>query len=124
MNDKEKRKANNACHKRRYWEWREQGLCGHCGKRWAEAGHSKCRVCRLSAEKSASRPDAKEALKEYKQNIKAERREKGQCTNCGRKLKPEELGVNTRCSVCRAKIREATNVRRLRMRIHGIKRKR
>lgn len=108
----------NAWRRERYHKWRDQGLCGKCGKRWAEAGHAKCRVCRIAAEKSAQADGRREALNEYKRRQKAERREKGLCTNCGKPLLTEELGVNTQCRACRGKARERTMVQRLRMKIY------
>ena len=125
-NDDAKKRVNariSACHRKKYHEAREQGLCGKCRKRWAEAGHSKCRVCMLAFEKSRHRPGAQEALKLYKRNQKAERKAQGLCINCGKPLLPEELGVNTQCKRCRAQHMERTMVRRIRDRIHGIPRK-
>ena len=114
----------NAYKRECYHKWREQGLCGKCGKRWAEAGHSKCRICRIAAQKSAKAMGRVETLNEYKRNQKADRKAKGLCTNCGKPLSEKELGVNTRCIICRKKARERQMVQRLRMRIHGIPRKR
>lgn len=113
----------NEWHRKLYWESREQGLCGHCGKRWAEAGRSMCRTCRIAHQKTENRPGAREALRAYKKAKREERRENGLCLECGKVLKEDERGVYMRCLACRKKRRESTNMRRLRMRIHGIKRK-
>ena len=120
---KARKKYINEYKRQKYWESRDQGLCGHCGKRWAEAGKSKCRVCRLAAEKSMRRPGAKDTLVEYKRIQRDERRANNLCVNCGKPLAKNEIGINTKCRRCRRIIGESRNMNRLRMRIHGIKRK-
>lgn len=108
----------------RYFERKEEGLCVRCGKRWAEAGRTKCRPCQERDRKWYRDNNGREYLYDYKKRQKAERREKNLCVNCGHPLEPQEIGVNTNCAKCRAKRMERTTVKRIQMRIHGIKRKR
>ena len=108
----------------RYAERKEEGLCTRCGKRWAEAGQTKCRPCRERDQKWSRDNSIREYLREYKRLQKAERREKNLCINCGQPLEPQEIGTNTNCTKCRKKNMERTTVKRIQMRIHGIKRKR
>lgn len=120
---KKMRKANNAIKRNTYAKRKEEGLCTRCGKRWAEAGRALCGPCREKKQKWYRDNNMREYLHDYKVRQRAERREKGLCINCGKKLLPEEIGVNTHCKTCRAKDMERTTVQRIRMRIHGIKRK-
>ena len=117
------RDANNAVHRRIYYERKDQGLCVRCGKRWAEAGKTKCRPCRESYQKYYRDNNMREYIYQYKKTVRAERKANNQCIECGAPLMPEEIGVNSCCSKCRAKDMERISMRRLRMRIHGIKRK-
>lgn len=109
---------------KRYAERKEEGLCTRCGKRWAEAGRTKCRPCYERDRKWYRDNNTREYLYDYKKRQKAERGEKNLCVNCGQPLEPHEIGVNTNCEKCRAKQMERTTVKRIQMRIHGIKRKR
>ena len=108
--------------RKRYDERKEEGLCTRCGKRWAEAGRRKCRLCRERDQKHYRENNTREYLYNYKKRQKAERKENNLCVNCGQPLDLSEIGINTFCARCREQRREAQNVRRLRMRIHGIKR--
>lgn len=108
----------------RYAERRDEGLCTRCGKRWAEAGRTKCRPCHERDLKWYRDNNTREYLYDYKKRQKAERKEKNLCVNCGRRLEPQEIGVNTNCANCRKKNMERTTVKRIQMRVHGIKRKR
>lgn len=108
----------------RYAERRDEGLCTRCGKRWAEAGRTKCRPCHERDLKWYRDNNTREYLYDYKKRQKVERKEKNLCVNCGCPLEPQEIGVNTNCAKCRAKRMERTTVKRIQMRIHGIKRKR
>lgn len=117
------RKANNAVHRSTYAKRKDEGLCTRCGKRWAEAGQTKCKQCRERDQKWYRDNNMREYLYAYKQKQRNERRENNLCINCGRKLLIEEIGVNSKCKKCRDKDMERITVKRIRMRIHGIKRK-
>jgi len=117
-------KENHAIKRSTYQKRKDQGLCTRCGKRWAEAGRTKCRPCYERDLEWYRANNTREYLKEYKQKIRAERKEKGLCVNCGAPLEPHEIGVNSKCARCRKKNMERTTVKRIQMRIHGIKRKR
>jgi len=117
------REANNAIHRNTYQKRKDEGLCTRCGVRWAEAGRCKCRPCREKAQAYYRDNHMREYINEYKRDLREERRENGRCVNCGAKLSADELGVNSCCAKCRKKDMERTTVSRIRMRIHGIKRK-
>lgn len=113
----------NAIKRKQYYVRLNQAMCTRCGKRWAEAGGFKCRICRERANKW-QRLDNIRAKKNAERNARrAEHREKGLCTECGKKLPLNELGVFTRCATCRAKSNELAQVRKIRDRLHGIKRR-
>lgn len=120
---KQMRKTNNAIHRATYQKRKDEGLCTRCGKRWAEAGRCKCRICREEAQAYYRDNRVRERINEYKHNLRDERRENWRCVNCGAKLTENELSTNSRCAKCRKKRMEWTTVARIRMRIHGIKRK-
>lgn len=117
-------KEMNSSSKSRYWERVEQGLCTRCGKRWAETGKRKCRVCRERDQKWYRDNNIREYLNKYNSVVDDERRKNNQCLNCGKPLKESEIGINVNCAACRKKNMERTNLRRLRDRIRGIPRKR
>ena len=81
--NKRLREKQNALYKQR----REQGLCGECGKRNAEEGKSRCRIClNKNAETHRKR--------KYNQvNIKEYRKENGLCYFCGET-------VDTKFQIC------------------------
>ena len=102
----------------------EQGLCTMCGKRWAETGRRKCPICRERAQKWWRDNDMTARTQVKKNKLRAERKEQHLCTNCGKPLERQEIGINSQCSKCRKKDMERTTVKRIRDRIHGIPRKR
>ena len=120
---KRRKRGQNESHRLLYEQRKNEGRCVRCGERWAEAGGTMCRPCREKARKWNREHDQSRRVREYKSSQRAERIENGRCRDCGARLSQEELGVNTRCARCRAKNMERTTVRRIRMRIHGIKRK-
>lgn len=117
------READNAVKRNTYAKRKEEGLCTRCGKRWAEAGRTKCRPCRERDQKWYRDNGMREYLCDYKRIQRADRKANNLCVDCGRPLKANEIGVHSSCAMCLAKERERTNVNRIRMRIHGIKRK-
>ena len=116
-------KQLSAYNRQKYHRYREQGLCPVCGKRWAEAGGAKCRVCKERIQQNYRNDNTRKRLYEYNKRRRAERKANNQCVNCGKPLEPQEIGVNINCARCRAKNMERTNIARMKMRIHGIKRK-
>ena len=70
-----------------YKQRREQGICGECGKRKAEEGKSRCRICLdKNAEIHRRKRQEKGSVKEY-------RKENGLCFYCGEK-------ADTKSQVC------------------------
>lgn len=79
------RKQQNSLYHQRI----EQGLCGECGKRKAEEGKSRCRIClNKNAEVKRRKYEAKENVKQY-------RKDNGLCYFCGKI-------VDTEYQVCQA----------------------
>ena len=75
--------------KKRYWRYREAGICGRCGKNPPVQGHSLCAEC---AEKGRIRM----------RKLYAERDRLNLCRTCGIPLKETE--TRKRCFKCRLKI--------------------
>lgn len=106
-----------------YWERKNQGVCTRCGKRFAEAGGTKCIPCRERDYQWWKDNDMTRKTVEQKRQLREERRDNFLCRNCGKPLAEDEKGVNTICRRCRKVRMERTSTKRVWMRIHGIKRK-
>ena len=114
----------NAAKRALYHKRSDQGLCTMCGVRWAEAGQRMCRPCREWMRKWDRDNNMREQRLIINRNRKKARRENNLCVNCGKPLKPSEIGVNTYCTTCRKKTRERQHMYRIRDRVHHVPRKR
>ena len=101
----------------KYSERRNEGICVKCGKRYAEAGRSMCKICAANMVESKQRNDPG-GLRHYQwfTNRIAERKANGLCVDCGKKLKDLRY---SRCKSCRKRRAEYQQVRRIRERIYG-----
>lgn len=111
-----------ATQRAKYRARKDEALCVKCGRRWAQAGETMCRPCREKTRQACIDNSTKEYIAAYKARQRAERRLHNLCTYCGKPLSAEEIGVNTQCRTCRKKAMERTTVKRIEMRMRGIKR--
>ena len=111
MNERE-----NAHKREIYQNLRDEGLCGKCGKRWAVAGMSRCKICydRWKSSMNKTDPD-RQRRRNWINERNAERKAKQQCLDCGKSVAGTEFA---RCASCRKRRAEYQQVRRIKARIH------
>ena len=104
------KKAINERARQKYRERRDQGICVRCGRRWADAGRSMCRVCAgyVKAVEERVDPDNSRHRAWFNQRTEA-RKAAGQCIDCNRAAQD---GFS-RCAACRRRRAEYQQVRRL-----------
>lgn len=108
-----KRCKNNkhaAVCRERYWNYREHYICPNCGQQDAEPGMAYCKTCMVKnrQRKLKSDPDRSKA-REYSRNLRAERKAKGLCIDCGKPTRNDKV----RCAKCLDDKRFATAIWRL-----------
>ena len=95
--------------------YREKGICNVCGSMWVEPGYTRCKNCIMKAKARQKRldPDG-EKHKAYVKRLRAERKAKGLCVECGKR--PPKAG-RVRCQTCIDKNLASTEIYRIRQRI-------
>lgn len=110
------RKYINARARDKYHLLRDNGVCTKCGKRYAEAGRSLCRICAEAMRKSKEKCDpGGQKHNAWINNRNKERREAEICVDCGKKLTDVRF---IRCKPCRNRRAIYQQVRRIMERIH------
>ncbi len=97
----------------------DEALCTRCGVRFAEATGAMCPICREKTRAWAAANDLNGQINASRRALRAERKEKRLCYDCG-----APLGADTHssCERCRRKKNEWTQIYRMRLRIHGLPR--
>ena len=101
--------------KERYKWYQSHGICGKCGQRSLVPGMKHCEEClymfrmRYDPQKQAERVA----------KLKAERKEKGLCTQCGRPARP----MRTTCIQCAERAKSCDHRRYLTQYVHVVKAK-
>jgi hypothetical protein len=97
----------------------DEALCTRCGKRFAEAGGAMCPICREWTRAWNAANDLNSQINASRRALRAERKEKHLCYDCGAPLGED---THSSCERCRRKKNEYTQIYRMRLRIHGLPR--
>lgn len=100
MRDKEKMNEEN---RKRYWYYKEHGICTKCGQRDAMYGFSLCEECsykmimqKQEYQKNLTK-ERRDRINQLSRERKARFREKGLCSACGRKVNDTRYKLCLEC---------------------------
>jgi hypothetical protein len=113
------RKKQLASKRELYQRRVDEALCTRCGVRFAEAGGLMCPICRAKTRAWNAANDLNSQINASRRALRAERKKKHLCYDCGAPLGED---THSNCERCRRKRREWTQVYRMRLRIHGLPR--